>query len=208
MELQHSLESSKAVGTGGHSLSTRAIHQCSAWELQDAGPALRGLLGLLLVGGGAGPVLLFFGSIKDGDVPISPPSVPVRGRGKPVGFECEKPRWEWDRRGVGHLQPALGSQDTSPSSPDVHQGPAKALYSPPQDRLCPTPAFCAGLCGSSRLLCRQEGALQLTLFSPFFPPCSPTEAAWPGYLCSTREKGTDAVSVPRQSHWQPPGRAE
>lgn len=66
-------------------LSPRATHRCPALQFQDAGPVVRGLLGLIL---GGGSVLPLFGSIKDGDASIS--TVPVWGRGKPVGLECEK----------------------------------------------------------------------------------------------------------------------
>lgn len=51
-----------------------------------------------------------------------------------------------------------------------------SLCPPPQDYVCPAPPFCG-----------QEGALQLST-KAFFPLCSPTEAARPGYLGSTRKK--------------------
>lgn len=117
-------------------LSPGATHRCPALQFQDAGPVVRGLLGLIL---GGGSVLPLFGSIKDGDASIS--TVPVRGRGKPVGLECEKAWWEWDQRRVEQPQPAPGSQDASPSSPEGYWMPLHHLQTDIRDlpSLCPPP---------------------------------------------------------------------
>lgn len=99
-------------------------------------------------------------------------TVPLQGRGKPVEFECEKPQWEWNQCRVVHPSQPLDlriplhrlQMDTGSLS-IISRWTSETCLAPvfpPQDHVCPTPAFCAGLRGSSWLLCRQERALQLT----------------------------------------------